>query len=231
MRYTSAYGSLLWGLNEVRIIESHAKSLERKNAVLNADRVNAMTRGGVVLLSSHLEAYVKALVELTLTRSFSKDLSIDKFPKKVLYFGSQDLIRELKEASDPEKVAEKTLTLFARDGANWIASGPLPQAISWEIFEAGFASPKVKNIAKFIGRVGYADLKRDLAKRQAGRYVFVTNAIDHLVDVRNAIAHGDQNEKKTPSELGDLTDFTKEFCRDLDSLYGDWCKTNLCPIR
>jgi hypothetical protein len=69
------------------------------------------------------------------------------------------------------------------------------------------------------------------ALRQAGRHVFVTNAIDHLVDVRNAIAHGDLNEKKTPRELQDLRDFTKEFCRDIDKLYGDWCKTNLCAIR
>ena len=231
MRFSAAYYSLLEGIAEVERIERHALRLESLDPVTNAPSVSALVRGGIVLLSSHLEAYAKSLVEILLVRFHARRLDVAKVPRRLLFFGSQDIIREIRDTSDPEKVASKILDLISRDGSNWVSQGPLSQEIDWSVFEPGFASPKVKNISKFLSRVGYAGLRSDLAQRQMGAHAAIINAVDHLVDTRNAIAHGDQNEKKTPLELRGLRESTRRFCRDTDDVFANWCKANLCTIR
>ena len=74
MRYSRAYSDLIAGVAEVRLIRVKASMLERAAPVTYADQVSAMTRGGVVLLSSHLEGFAKKLVELAVERIFDKQI-------------------------------------------------------------------------------------------------------------------------------------------------------------
>jgi hypothetical protein len=219
------------GLAEVRLIEFEAATLERRDPVANGARVSALARGGLVLLSSHLEAYVKGLVEETLEQIHRKQVPLQKLPKRAFYFATQDLLREIGQTSDPEKIGEKLLALQMRDGDNLRAVGPLANPFDWDVFEQGFSTPKIKYIAKFLKRVGYASLRADLSQRQTVEFQVITNSVDHLVDTRNAIAHGDQAIKKTPSELRDLRHKVQRFCRDLDDSYCSWCSAELCAIR
>lgn len=231
MRYSGAYRNLVSGLNEVRLIEREALKLEQSNAIENGARIFALVRGGVVLLTSHLEAYVKGLVEVTLQQIHLRNVGIENLPKRFLYFTTQDLIREIGEANDPEKIGDKILSLVSRDGANIRASGPLVSAINWEVFEQGFSTPKFKQIAKYLKRVGYSSLNGDLAAMQRSQHQIIINAVDHLVDTRNAIAHGDQSARKTPAELSELIGQVQVFCRNVDDAYCTWCKGALCTIR
>lgn len=55
--------------------------------------------------------------------------------------------------------------------------------------------------------------------------------IDHIVDVRNKIAHGDLTVSKTPGDLFEAIIGIKLFFRATDDLFANWCRDNLCRIR
>ncbi|NCQ64971.1 MAG: hypothetical protein GW757_13765 [Alphaproteobacteria bacterium] len=205
--------------------------LERAAPVTYADQVSAMTRGGVVLLSSHLEGFAKKLVELAVERIFDKQICMSKLPARFIYYSSQDLISNIVDSQHPDTIAKNLLALQSRDGKQIKSSGPLVAPIDFEVFERGFSTPKYKPIDKFLKRVGYNSLLGDLKARQRGQFQIIKNSVENLVDTRNAIAHGDSAEKRTPSELQSHIDFVKIFCRDTDVVFCDWYGANVCPLR
>lgn len=231
MRYSRAYSDLIDGIAEVRLIRIKASMLERAGPVTYADQVSAMTRGGVVLLSSHLEGYVKKLVELAVERIFDRQVCISKLPARFIYYSSQDLISNIVDSQHPDAIAKNLLALQSRDGTQIKASGPLATPINFEVFERGFPTPKYKPIDRFLKRVGYNSLLGDLRAQQRGQFQIIKNNVENLVDTRNAIAHGDSGEKRTPSELQTHIDFVKTFCRDTDALFCDWFGANICTLR
>ena len=231
MRYSRAYSDLISGVAEVRLIRVKASMLERAGPVTNADQVSAMTRGGVVLLSSHLEGFIKKLVELSVERIFERQVCMTKLPARFIYYASQDLIANIVDSQHPDAIAKSLLALLSRDGNQIKSSGPLAMPINFEVFERGFPTPKYKPIDKFFKRVGYNNLLGDLQARQQGQFQIVKNSVENLVDTRNAIAHGDSEEKRTPSELQSHIDFVKIFCRDTDALFCNWYGANICSLR
>ena len=55
--------------------------------------------------------------------------------------------------------------------------------------------------------------------------------VDHLVDTRNKIAHGDSAASKTPSEVKDMASITQSFCRSTDAVFATWWRKSFCAIR
>ena len=61
-RYTKVYGEFTMRLNEVHLLRKKAGALNRGALALRrGPEISALCRGAVVLLSSHIEAYVKEL--------------------------------------------------------------------------------------------------------------------------------------------------------------------------
>ncbi|WP_407061271.1 HEPN domain-containing protein [Achromobacter ruhlandii] len=83
----------------------------------------------------------------------------------------------------------------------------------------------------YFGRFGYSTFTRDLASRLQGNFAPMRNMVDHLVDTRNKIAHGDPLATKTPAEVAGMVKMIKEFCRSSDFLFSSWWKVNFCAIR
>lgn len=230
-RYTPRYGMFVDSLDEILTIQRTAAALEADGPYRHAKAINAAVRGGVVLLCSHVEAYVKGMGELILEQFTTQQIDRCALPLRTFYFISQDKLREIRDTNDPDKISAKLFELIERDGSHWQRAGPFSGTIEWDIFETGFASPKVKNVAKFFGRFGLGDYKQRLAQKNGPAHPAIVNALDHLVDVRNSIAHGDITQSKTPLELGELTGFAKLFCRASDNVVADWCRDSLCSIR
>ena len=68
-RYSIAYSEWVRRLAEIDTIVSMARDVSQLPAAShNIMRVNALCRGGIVLLCSHLEGYVEALGSLAVTR-------------------------------------------------------------------------------------------------------------------------------------------------------------------
>jgi hypothetical protein len=230
-RYTPAYTSLVGRLKEVEILYRAAGADERKDPIGLRNQINALCRGAIVLLSSHLEAYVKELGEVTLTAVQLKSVIRNSIASQFFYHISKDFIVEIKNTSDPAKIADKIFAFLNTDNEFWARSGHFPNPLPVDRFNKGFSNPAYQKIDHYLKRFGYTSYQADLARELRANYNSTVNMVDHLVDTRNKIAHGDPLTTKTPSDVREMTRVIKEYSRVTDSLFAIWCRDNLCAIR
>ena len=230
-RYTAAYSALVVRLGEVETLLQMAKAYERQDATGHERKISALCRGAIVLLSSHIEGYTKEVGELTLAKIYEKSVCRSKISNIVSYHASRDIISEIKDTADADRLAAKIVNLVERDLSLWEQTGPHTEPISEDRFNKSFSSPSFQKIAAYIKRFGYIEFKRDLNGKLQGDYLPAKNLINHIVDVRNKIAHGDPMMSKTPTDLLETIPMVKKFCRATDDLFAVWCKTNICSIR
>jgi hypothetical protein len=154
-RYTKNYSSLLKRLDEVRILIASAKKQELKNPIKLQPEINALCRASIVLLSSHLEAYVKELGESAIDSLYSNSITREKIHPSVFYHSSKDYIDEIKNSNQPDKISEKIFNFVRQDGAIWNTDDSLPRPLSSEKFNKGFASPSFEKIKSYFTFIFY----------------------------------------------------------------------------
>jgi len=218
-------------LGEVEVLRRFALQKERQDPVGMRNEINALCRGSIVLLSSHLEAFVKELGELALDSLYDKSVSRINLSSRFYYHISKNFIDELKDTSDPEKIGDKVFDFLNSDYPFWSKSGFFTTTIPSERFNKGFSNPAFKKIKAYFNRFGYSTYKADLASRLQASYLPTVNIIDHLVDIRNMIAHGDPSATKTPSEIKDIENMVQKYCATTDSVFASWWKSKYCSIR
>jgi hypothetical protein len=230
-RFTAAYSSFAKRLGEVDALCKLARRKERADAIAHTTDISALCRGSVVLLSSHVEAFIKELGEIALDSLYSRAVGRTNLAPQFFYHISKSQISEIKNTADQEKIAEKIFEFFASEHPYWSKTGSFPTPIPTDRFNKGFSNPAYKKISAYFNRFGYTDYKSDLGKRLAGDYQPVINMVDHLVDTRNKIAHGDPEATKTPSEVKDMMGLVQKFCSNTDSVFAKWWRAKFCAIR
>jgi hypothetical protein len=230
-RYTRAYSSFVSRLDEVETLRKFALQKERTDPIGLRKGINALCRGALVLLSGHLEAYVRDIGELALTSMTAKGVLRKNVPSRLYYYISQDLLTELKDTADPERIADKVFAFIGSDLMHWSKSGTFQQPIQAERFNKGFASPAFPKIKQYFNRFGYDTYAKDLSGRLRAEYLPTVNMVNHLVDTRNKIAHGDPAASKTPAEVGTMISLTRIFCGSTDAVFAEWWKSSFCSIR
>ena len=111
-RYSSAYSDLIDRLVEINSIVSMAQNIERRGGThRNITRVNALCRGGIVLLSSHLEGYIEDLGTLVVGRIGENAIAKSVLSESFRFYLSRDLINEITEASIGSNQHSKVLGL------------------------------------------------------------------------------------------------------------------------
>ena len=230
-RYTSAYSSLVTHAKEVETLQRLAARKERSDPIGCKHEIESLSRGAVVLLCAHLEGYIKELGEVTLDSIYKQGVDRRKISPSVYYHISKDMLETIKNTQNHNAISTHVFNLLQNDLEYWERSGSFPSPIPSDRFNKGFASPSHKKITTYLKRFGYNSFIGDMKTRLKGRYIIISNAIDHLVDTRNKIAHGDPSASKTPNELQEMLTITKEYCRAVDSVFAFWCKNALCSIR
>ena len=230
-RYTKAYSSFTMRLDEVAILRRAAAARERHNPVSHGPEINALCRSSIVLLSAHLEAYVRELGEIALDSLVAKNVQRGSLVSRFYYHISQDLLREIRDAAEPERIGEKVFQFLARDAGLWSRSGPFPASLPIDRFSKGFSNPAFGKITSYINRFGYSSYRTDLASTLRGLFNPTVNMVDHLVDTRNLIAHGDPSASKTPAEVADMIGIIRTFCITTDALFARWWKEGFCSMR
>ena len=230
-RYTSAYSSLVSRLSEVEILHRFAKAKEKSNPIGLRREINALCRGAVVLLCGHLEAYVRDLGEVALSSIYAKAVSRNALALQFYYHISKDILDEVKDTSEPSKIAEKLFAFLQSDAPLWARTGPFPQPVPTDRFNKGFANPAFSKIRAYFNRFGYSEYRGDLAGLLQANYRATVNMVDHLVDTRNKIAHGDPAATKTPADVKDMGAIIRSYCLATDTVFASWCTRHLCPIR
>lgn len=230
-RHTSAYSSFAAELQEIQLLRSRAGALEKSQPIQKSAEINALCRAAIVLLSAKLEAYVKQLGEITLTNLHARSVSRARLAPQFYYHVSKDVIDEIRDTSDPVKVASKVMKFMQSDGSFWSQTGPFPQPLPVDRFNKGFSTPKVERVQAYLNRFGYSEHKRDIARILKADYAVTVNMVDHVVDVRNKIAHGDPTATKPPADLKPMIAIVRQYCSATDMTFAAWCRSHLCPIR
>ena len=106
-----------------------------------------------------------------------------------------------------------------------------PKPVPVELFNRGFANPKFQRIRKYFNRFGYEGYQKDLMAHMQGRFQPTVTMVDHLVDTRNKIAHGDFVVTKTPGEIKEMASLARLFCRETDTVFAGWWGKSFCAIR
>lgn len=231
-RFTSVYGDFSKRLDEVGILRRKAAELERsRESFRRGPEISALCRGAVVLLSSHIEAYVKELGEHTLDSIHSKAVCRSNLAPQFFYYVSKDTIEAIRDASQPDKIAKHMQRFVDHETLFWKDSTPLPAPVPSQAFNKGFSNPTFDKVKAYFGRFGYTDFRRDFFRVLGREAQSTANNLDQIVDTRNSIAHGDLSATKTPAEIKAMVETAKTFCRSSDEIFGNWCKDNLCSIR
>jgi len=230
-RYTPAYSSFVSRLIEVDDLRETAVAREREDAVSHRNHISALCRGSIVLLSAHLEAYIRELGETALEAIVVKRVDRSRMAPRFFYHISKRILAEIKDTSDHDKIASKVFEFLKTESDFWEGTGAFAVSLPSVSFSKGFSNPAYDKICSYLNRFGCETYSSDLASKLQAKYQPVTNMVNHLVDVRNKIAHGDPTASKTPSELEDMISIIKLFCGATDSVFGSWCKANLCAIR
>ncbi|WP_416463295.1 MAE_28990/MAE_18760 family HEPN-like nuclease [Sphingomonas sp. VDB2] len=219
-------------LDEVSLLRSKAATLARtKYAMRHGAEISALCRASVVLLSSHIEAYIKELGEHTLDAIFDNKVCRSKIAPLFFYHISKERIENIRSGSDPEKISGNMRIFVETDSLMWKSTGEFPAQISATDFNKGFSNPKFEKAKSYFSRFGYVNYRRDFLIALGRNGQSTINNIDQIVDTRNSIAHGDPNATKTPAEISDMIQTARTFCRTTDSIFAKWCSGNLCNIR
>jgi hypothetical protein len=231
-RYTTAYSGFLQRLPEIEALNCLAKQhtirLGEKN---DAATVKALCRANIVLMSSHLEGYVEELAEVILQRIFQHALAKGKLAPRFLYYFSKDLLDELYETRNPDKIACKVKKLFQRDIDIWSDDDTFRDELPSGRFISEFSNPSVKKITHFVARFGYSNYRYDLGHLLKANCQPCINMVDNVIDQRNKIAHGDAVVTSTPNDVADMLRLVRLFCRASDDVIGRWFKSAGCVIR
>lgn len=231
-RYSAAYSNLVSRLVEIDAIIAMAQNVEGMQAPSNSiTRVNALCRGGIVLLSSHLEGYIEDLGTLAIERIGKGQVGKAALSDSFRYYLSRDLIIEITETTNPAVVASKITSFIQRDLNIWDSSTHFVHPLRPETFVGQFATPNHRNIRRFFRRFGYENLNKDLANLLKGDYQISITMVNNIVDQRNKIAHGDHLAAGTPTDLAQMNAWLKRYCRSIDKIVGDWFKNKGCVIR
>ncbi|MDE0000650.1 MAG: MAE_28990/MAE_18760 family HEPN-like nuclease [Rhodospirillaceae bacterium] len=231
-RYTQAYSRFVKRLPEVETLHKLANQHMRAVGPLKGmEVINPLCRAGVVLLSSHIEGYVEDLAEVILQKIVEKGAPKRTFSGRFLFYFSKDILSEIGETKHPDKISEKVKRLFDRDLDIWSSNEKFNEELVVDRFIASFSVPRFVQIRSFFARFGYNDYKGDLGRHLNASYPACVRMVDNVVDQRNKIAHGDFVTTTTPSDLADMLELVRLFCRSTDEVAGRWFTGVGCPIR
>lgn len=231
-RFTSVYSDFTERLEEVSLLRKRAAALERSSRSLrHGAEIRALCRSAVVLLSSHIEAYVKELGELAIDSAHQRGVQRSRISPNFFYYVSRERIEGIRGSTQPNGIAKSIQEFILHELPHWHGTGPIHGPISSETFNSGFSNPKFDKVKSYFGRFGYDEFRRDFMSSKGARGALLEASIDSIVNTRNSIAHGDPAATKTPAEVREMEDNAKEFCRAVDQIFSEWCKRSLCGIR
>ncbi|MDR6394261.1 MAE_28990/MAE_18760 family HEPN-like nuclease [Herbaspirillum seropedicae] len=230
-RYTQAYLDFVSRIDEIKILLRSAKRKERSDAIRHRGEINVLCRSAIVLLSSHLEGYVKDLGELALDSLHVQGISRANMSSKIFFHISKDFFADMREMTDPEKLADRVFTFLNEDGGFWSKLGPFTNPIPVDKFNKGFSNPAFDKVNSYFKRFGYAFYERDMAKRLKAQLQLLRNTVNHLVDTRNDIAHGNLSATKTPGDVENMLKQIRVYAAATDAVFANWWRDTFCVIR
>jgi len=186
----------------------------RRGISADPDVDKAIVRACIVLLTSHLEAYLKSINEEAIGYVNELGLTGDQVPLALRLKHSAEVIDSLAAMQWGNR--EDALKQFVNSDACLWSNG----AAQFEAkrLTSGFKTPNPKWIKVYFERWGMPDVFSKITRSRAKRS-HLWFSIQSLADKRNNIAHGDASETATPSDVRRYRDAVTIVVDRLDRMF------------
>ena len=203
---SDALRSLLAGIQEVRDLQA-ANPTPRGGLPDRPQVVRAINRASVVLLSSHLERYLRGVNEEAVATVNAATIDRSVLPETLRLQHSRIPVDEV-AAAKWENRAEMLSQLMETDGWLW---GPSPKAeLDHERLLRWMKSPSPKRALRMFRLWGIQNVFSRVTRQPHTRnHMWLKLA--ELVDKRNDIAHGDAGAEATYTDIATYFAVVREF--------------------
>lgn len=202
------------GIAEVKALRSHY-AVPRGAIPLGTHAVAAKAHGRacVVLLSSHLERYVRSINEESIEWLNFQRCDLGRFPPEFLLTHSRVAVDDLAMKSW-EKRGPTLKEFVSTHGRLWSDSGTTGDLqhqplLSW------MKSPKPDSLKRFYRVYGIPNIF-DVVTRQHSTKSSLYLGITELVEKRNNIAHGDYQTEALPVDVTKYLNAVDKFASSAD---------------
>lgn len=179
-------------LEEVRALQSlnpvAVGSLPATRSAARAD--TAVNRASVVLLCSHLEAFVEQLLSEGVDTLLSSPLPCDRISNQLRYRHGIRGVREVAEISSADSFARSFAGLISKNSALLTSEMVRRQDVDADLLCQDFADPKPDKIFGLFAVLGVSRREMLAAFGSYRLSQAVIARVDSLVSVRHEIAHG-----------------------------------------
>jgi hypothetical protein len=208
---SAALRSLLAGIEEVRDLQQ-ANPTPPGGLPDRPRVVRAINRASVVLLSSHLERYLRSLNEEAVAIINASPITGATLPAELRLQHSQVPIDEL-AATQWDRRADKLTQLVTTDGWLW---GTTPkEVLEHDRLLRWMKSPSPERAKRMFRIWGIPDIF-GVVTREPHTKLRMELKLKELVDKRNDIAHGNAGAEATYQDVATYLSVVKEFCSRAD---------------
>ncbi len=210
---SDALKSLLAGIEEVRDLQT-ANPTPPGGLPDRPRVVRAINRASVVLLSSHLERYLRSLNEEAVGVINAATIRGSALPETLRLRHSKIPIDELAEAQWDNRAAMLS-QLVEKDGWLW---GSTPKAnLEHDRLLRWMRSPSPERALRMFKLWGVSDIFSAITRQPHTRQRMWLK-LEELVDKRNDIAHGDSGAEATYQDIASYVAVVRTFCTRADGV-------------
>lgn len=208
---SAALEGLLIGIEEVRDLQ-RANPAPAGGISARPRVTRAINRASVVMLSSHLEKYLRAVSEEAVGIVNTHGVAAAVLPEIMRLqhsSGSVDDLARTQWNNRAQKLGE-----FAQN-EGWLWGTGTTGTLDHERLLTWMKTPKSEMVRRLYRLWGIEDIFREITRTPATR-VRLTLKLDELVTKRNNIAHGDWHADATPRDITEYRQRVQEFCSRAD---------------
>lgn len=203
----------------VEILRAAPSDEDQLSSSAKRQLANALYRGSVVLLSSHLERYVESLLVEAIDAINAANLAVSAIPDGLIL---ESIRRPLHDAHEAKRLSTKTGFLKTiADNYGWSWDNVSPCRLNSEAFVETFDNPLPERITKVfrhfdIGNVvGQAVGLSTIPQR-----AIVEAKVRELVEKRNSVAHAGMTSDITRQDVIIYLVCTYRLARGIDVVVG-----------
>ncbi|WP_157642195.1 HEPN domain-containing protein [Burkholderia ubonensis] len=206
-----AFGALSAAITETVDLRGVGAGISNLNPSSNRIR-RSLSRGAIVLLSSHFERYIYAVNEEAVSFLNQNQVTAVMLADEIRLLHSKAPLDELAEMAWQNR-GEKLQGFILSDG--WLWNNSMAGELSHARILAWMKSPKPDSLVRYYRYWGIKDVFAAITRTPAtrGRLRF---GIQELVDKRNLVAHGDFNAVASASDIKRYEDSVRTFCQRAD---------------
>lgn len=226
LRYSKSFIEYLRNQREiVELIRASPTDTDQLKASKKRELANALYRGSVVLLSSHLERYLESLAVEAIDAINSAKLNVKRVPETLRLTQIKHLISKAHEAKDITKKSDAIRELISNH--EWFLDDTKPcERLSGDYLISGFDNPLPKRIQDLFRYFDISDVVGLAVNLDTSEdRPLIELKVKELVEKRNSIAHTGMTTDLTRVDVVIYLRCSRRLVRGIDVIAGRQIET------